>query len=162
MFRAANCYRIYSEDIHQDTLDKYYAIFNSYLGLLRATQGYKLRKKLCNKVAYPFFIGAEDCKKIVKCYFPENLVYYVDNPAKKVLKEFYKLEDFERQRMFKEKNDKKLKQIIANNIRIRKEAEERWGKETVVEFLNNAFKNPKIQEKVFEQLKLNFTPFDNN
>jgi len=77
MFHAAKLFTDAKADLKIDEIEKYYATFNSYLGQLRSVNGYNLRKKLCDIVAFPEFSIGEDYTKVQKEYLSKSELKYI-------------------------------------------------------------------------------------
>lgn len=69
-------------DVKEKTLERLFCVFNSYLGQLGCVKGFRLRKKLCEKISYPYFCHNEDYSKVRKMYLNETLMEYakLQNP----------------------------------------------------------------------------------
>ncbi|MDO5438189.1 MAG: RNA-directed DNA polymerase [bacterium] len=77
IFRLADEYQKGVFDIKEEEIEELFSVFNSYLGQLRSVKGYNLRKKLCGKIAYPFFQNDEEFTKIKKMYIPQKYWKYL-------------------------------------------------------------------------------------
>ncbi len=78
MFRNVDNFRKNIFDIKESALENLFCRFNSYLGQLVCVKGYKIRQKLCEKINFPFFCNAEDCKKVKKMYLPKVFREYLE------------------------------------------------------------------------------------
>ena len=76
IFRLVRRYENGVYDIGENVLEWLASVFNSYVGMLRATNGYKLRKLICQTITYPFYYPAKDYTCVRQAFILKRLWDY--------------------------------------------------------------------------------------
>lgn len=76
IFRLIRRYENGVYDLGENVLEWLYFVFNSYLGMLRAVNGYSLRKYICKRVSYPFYYSAKDYTCVKQAFVLKRLWEY--------------------------------------------------------------------------------------
>lgn len=76
IFRLVRRYEKGVYDIGENVLEWLASVFNSYVGMLRATNGYTLRKRICQTITYPFYYPAKDFTCVRQAFILKRLWDY--------------------------------------------------------------------------------------
>jgi len=76
IFRAIKRYEQGMFDVTENILEWLFGVFNSYIGMLRAVKGFKLRQIICTKLTYPFYYSIRDFTCVRKAFILKRLWEY--------------------------------------------------------------------------------------
>lgn len=63
-------------DLGENVLEWLFFVFNSYIGMLRAVNGYRLRQEICRRVTYPFYYSVKDFTCVRQAFVLKRLWEY--------------------------------------------------------------------------------------
>ncbi len=63
-------------DLGENILEWLYFVFNSYIGMLRAVKGYRLRQEIRSRITYPFYYVVKDCTSVRRAFTYKRLWEY--------------------------------------------------------------------------------------